>query len=752
MVAIGRLTSLLTTLAVWIAPCFLFSCSESDPETPTEDQLNVLLVTLDTTRADRIGCYGYEAALTPAMDSVAKAGVRFDSAYCQVPLTLPSHASLLTGTYPAVNGIRVNGGGVLGDETPTLARVFRERGYRTGAFTSIMVLHSYFGLDQGFDVYDNPVGDAQLRSSTRTRSVRPGGETCDNALEWLRKPSTKPFFAWVHFFDPHLPLNPPPPFDTRLEDPYDGEIAYADAQIGRLLAWLDESGKRERTLIVITADHGEALGDHGEDEHGLFLYSSTTRVPLILAAPGRLPENKVVDGPVGLVSLMPTILEFMNWGVDFEMNGNSFADAWNAPEWTAEASYCETEYPRLGYGWSAIQSMVTDEWLYVDSPQPELFDRRSDRNESTNVIDQHADVAKRLERELAALKATMEPRVAPDANLSAEDRAALEALGYVQTSSDRDAPDEGRDPKEMVAVSNDYLRALSLLRTGAQQEALDILERLVVASPESDAIHGTLANIYAKRGQHEEAVREYQLSLRTNPNDAGRLSSLGNALLQLNDIEGATIAFKQALKLDPDFGQAHSRMGMLEAKAGNFPRAQFHFEEFVRVDPQSTSALCNLANLHVQNRKFGPATELLKRAIAVDPECIPAHHTLWRATRTGAITREQVTGLLQQSLAKKPKNDELAARLAWAFATSKTASAEQKSEALTLASRRATAQPQDWFGQDALAAALAANGQFAEAVVAAQRALQFSRTKAPSAAAALEHRIQLYQQGKRYFE
>ncbi|MHC4698055.1 MAG: sulfatase, partial [Planctomycetota bacterium] len=247
---------------------------------------NVLLITLDTTRADRLGCYGYDAAGTPTMDALAQSGVRFEQAFCQVPLTLPSHASLLTGLCPPSIGVRINGATRLGSDVPTLADVFRQHGYRTGAFIAAPVLGSAFGLGRGFDLYDEDMRDAVDADGLNVE--RRADSVCDAALAWLKESPAEAFFAWVHFFDPHAPYEPPADLAQRFADAYDGEIAFVDSQVRRLVEWLDGAGLSDRTMIVLVGDHGEGLSEHGEGEHGFFVYDATMQVPLILSLPARL--------------------------------------------------------------------------------------------------------------------------------------------------------------------------------------------------------------------------------------------------------------------------------------------------------------------------------------------------------------------------------------------------------------------------------------------------------------------------------
>ena len=316
---------------------------------------NILLITLDTTRADRLGCYGHAAASTPALDQLAAGGTCFDSAFAQIPLTLPSHASLLTGMHPAELGILDNGRAALPDDVETLAETCRDRGYRTAAFLAASVLDGRFGLSAGFDVYDDEL-PAPPGGVIEFDQERPANVVCDRALAWLAGNTDSPFFCWVHFFDPHGPYEPPEPFRSRLADPYDGEVAFADTQVGRLMSWLQAHELADRTLVVVASDHGEGLGEHGESAHGVFLYDSTIRVPLILSMPTRIAAGRRVTAVVSLVDILPTLLELLGWPVPGAVSGTSFAGALHGNRLPPQSSYARSDYALDHFGWGRLES------------------------------------------------------------------------------------------------------------------------------------------------------------------------------------------------------------------------------------------------------------------------------------------------------------------------------------------------------------------------------------------------------------
>ena len=395
---------------------------------------DVLLVTLDTTRADRIGCYGYAAATTPSIDRLAEHGVRVADAVTVAPVTLPAHASILTGRYPPEHGVRDNGEFVLGPDSVTLAETLQASGYATGAFVSAFVLDGRYGLAQGFDRYDDAVVSAARAGALEDHvDERSAAQTTDAALAWLEGlDASKPAFTWVHYFDPHAPYAPPvEPLVGG--DRYDAEIAFVDRELGRLLARLDELGRGARTLTVVVADHGEGLGDHDEETHTLLIYGATMRVPLILHAPGALAAGQVFDGSVAsVVDIVPTVLELL--GVDDAgvVDGISLAAQPPDPD---RLAYMESMVPWLDHGWAPLHGLRRHRDKLILAPAPEYFDLIADRTESSNLwataSGGSAARRDRLDEELAALLAGW-----PDAaavaegvrTLDPEERARLEQL------------------------------------------------------------------------------------------------------------------------------------------------------------------------------------------------------------------------------------------------------------------------------------------------------------------------------------
>ncbi|HEX2465656.1 MAG TPA: sulfatase, partial [Thermoanaerobaculia bacterium] len=406
-----RPSSASRSAGVGLALCVLLGatgCSR-DSTVVSSGPANVLLVTLDTVRADRLGSYGYAGASTPALDGLAREGIRFSQAVATAPLTLPSHASILTGLFPPRHAVHQNGAAALPPTVPTLAEALHGHGYRTAAFVGSFVLDARFGLDRGFELYDDDIPRDPTTAVPGLEAERPGTQVVDRALSWLNADDQRPFFVWVHLYDAHAPYEPPEPYRSRFADrPYDGEIASVDAQVGRLLSYLDERGLAGDTIVAVAADHGEALGEHGELTHGLLLFEPTVRVPLLLRAPGRLPGGVVVGEPVGLADLAPTLagLAGVHLGLpSSSVDGRDLSASLAAGDEPPRVDlYAETEYPRL-FGWSALAAIRRGHAKYVAAPTPRLFDLESDPGETSNTLQAGDHRPAALAEALASLQA-----------------------------------------------------------------------------------------------------------------------------------------------------------------------------------------------------------------------------------------------------------------------------------------------------------------------------------------------------------
>jgi len=550
---------------------------------------DVLLVTLDTTRADRIGCYGYAAATTPSIDRLAEHGVRVADAVTVAPVTLPAHASILTGRYPPEHGVRDNGEFVLGPDSVTLAETLQASGYATGAFVSAFVLDGRYGLAQGFDRYDDAVVSAARAGALEDHvDERSAAQTTDAALAWLEGlDASKPAFTWVHYFDPHAPYAPPvEPLVGG--DRYDAEIAFVDRELGRLLARLDELGRGARTLTVVVADHGEGLGDHDEETHTLLIYGATMRVPLILHAPGALAAGQVFDGSVAsVVDIVPTVLELL--GVDDAgvVDGISLAAQPPDPD---RLAYMESMVPWLDHGWAPLHGLRRHRDKLILAPAPEYFDLIADRTESSNLwataSGGSAARRDRLDEELAALLAGW-----PDAaavaegvrTLDPEERARLEALGYVGGSEGR-GDGAAHDPKTMMPAIRKIDRAKALAATGRFDEALAEIDSISESVGDSRSLLGQLARIYVRVGRDEDAAAVLERYVEIRPSSQA-LVLLAQVRLTQGRPSEATARLDQAEELDPGYGAIHITRGDLAAASGDLDGARRHYLTAGEVDP-----------------------------------------------------------------------------------------------------------------------------------------------------------------------
>lgn len=651
---------------------------------------NVLVITLDTTRADRLGCYGWERARTPNLDAVAESGVLFESAFAHAPITMVSHASMFTGTLPPEHGVRDNGRYALGPELSTLAEAFRDRGYRTGAFVGASVLNARYGLSRGFQVYEDEM--PMLLNGARGFE-RPADAVCDEALAWLETVADDRFFAWLHFFDPHAPYTPPPEYlELAQGDPYDGEIALVDAQIGRVLDWLRDKRLSDRTLIVVTADHGESLGQHDYLWHALLVYDSIMRVPLIFSLPERIPAGRRVEDVVGNFDLMPTILELMNWPIPPEVSAESLAGALGGEALEPREVYGESYHGYENFGWAALYFYRDGRWKYIRGAEDELYDLEADPGELNDLSKEQPDVVRRLSEALDEHMAQMRQRKAGDVAMDAETIQHLRSLGYVGGPMAAAAPEGGRkNPREMVRVHEAFRLAESYMSVRNAEQALRLIEPAAQASPDSFAILELLGKAYAGLGLLEDAQRTLLDALALNPNSPDAQAFLALVLLGRENLSGAIETAEAALRLMPDH-----------------PEAQHALE-----------------TARSQQRERLRQIESYRRKLAAAPTD-PA--SALELSRLLALEREQQEAirLLNTAHEAHPDDAELTNALAWRLATSWDSRLRDGTRAVRLAETLVAETPASPAYLATLAVALAETGKFEEAADTMRRAAQLA--------------------------
>lgn len=619
-------------LALWSAR------SSSKPAAAPEEKPNVIVVTIDTLRADHLGCYGYTAAQTPAIDALARAGVRFTQAYTPVPITLPAHAALFTGSFPMATGMHDFSGNKLPGSAVTLARVLRDQGYTTAAFLGAAVLDSRFGLNQGFDTYFDHFDFSRLLETNLDQMERRGDVVVDEALSWLKRPPHRPFFLWVHLYDPHFPYTPPEPYASRFRaHPYDGEIAFDDAQVGRLMAALKDQRIYDPSLIVLAGDHGEGLGEHGEKTHGFFIYNSTLHVPLIFKVPGAAP--RVVEDEVSLVDVMPTVLQALKAPVPSTVQGRSLLSQMGGRPGAAPSSlYAETFLPLLHFRWNQLRSLQSRGMKYIDAPAPEIYNTRTDPGELKNLYASRQSMGHEMRDRLNGLVRRLTPAAgAAGAESELTDPALLErlkSLGYVAVSAGTFAEAGGKplpDPKDRIQVYELVSEALADSQHGRYQESLAKLQQAEKTETASLTINYLVALNYFRLRDYRRSVERLQATLRIDPKFALAAYYLGLAQVQTSDLDGAIISFERAFDLDATNFMAAFNLGAAYLKKGRTEEALQKFQRSVEINPNYAQGQAALGEMYLYLKRPEDAARALERAVELAPRIVKAHENLARA-------------------------------------------------------------------------------------------------------------------------
>jgi len=565
--------------------------------------MNVLLVTLDTVRADRLGCYGCADAETPVCDALASSGVCFGDAVTSVPLTLPSHATILTGLYPYRHGVRENGKYRLADRYDTLAEELLSRGYDTAAFVGCFVLDESFGLDQGFDVYDFDVTAEGYRPDMPDFNERNAEAVTDSAIAWLNRcnleETQRPFFMWVHYFDPHLPYQSPYQRLQRFASrPYDAEIAFTDYHLGRLIERLEEAGLLEETVVVVVADHGEALGEHGEPTHGMLLYEGTVRVPFIISCSALFDTAyRVSDRAVGLVDVRATIHDMLGIATDSTGDGHSLL----RDDTCDRTIYIETEMPMSLAGWSPLYGLRTHRHKYVLAPEPELYDLNSDPEETRNIYASLPGVSDPLKRELEAVMSRGSFHASSEELPNDEEIERMAALSYVVVPG-RDSRESRQDPKAMMGVYEEALRSEQLYSMGRIEEATAVAERVLEQSPDLTMSLRVLAFSYLKLGRAGDALQLLRSYVERVPD-----VYLTRSLAQLLILDGRYGEAEEVLgtyeKLDPLDGRVPLLLGDIRDRQGRPGEARELYRQALKLDERRVGikARARIAKLETAN-------------------------------------------------------------------------------------------------------------------------------------------------------
>lgn len=599
---------------------------------------NVIVITLDTTRADRMGFLGSKRGLTPNLDAFARQSAVFTQAYSQAPLTPVSHATIFTGTYPQFHQV-LDFPMPLAKDLPFAPDILHAHGYHTAAFIGSLALDPAGGapgFDRGFDTYFADFHSRDFREKDRYKTVeRRGEEVVAHALAWLAEHPQGPFFLWVHLYDPHDPYDPPEPYKTRFnKEPYDGEIAYVDSVVGNFFRELKARGLYDGAAIALMADHGESLGAHGEDTHGVFLYDETIHVPLVIKLPHGGEVGKQVENRVELVDVLPTLLQVVGVEVPAEVQGESLLGVMKGDggeAWRDHPAYSESDYPYLAYGWGALQAMRVGKYLYVQAPHRELYDRVVDPKAQRNLAPEMAAVADTLAGRVEAFRQkTTNKREAAKVTVDASTRDKLAALGYVASSNTTTtaAAGQGPDPKDKIATANEIRRINTMFENGRFDDAVEPLQKLIVKEPGMAILYGKLGGSYMKLHQYDKAVPVLTKAVELDPGLSMAQMDLGRSLLRTGEFDHSVKVFESIVARTPKLLDAQIFLEIAYARANRLPDAIKQCQKVLEVLPEHYGSYLILGRTLARSGDPAGALPKLEKAVALRPQASEAHASL----------------------------------------------------------------------------------------------------------------------------
>jgi choline-sulfatase len=645
-----KLFWIILSFALYVLPSLM--SAESAAKRP------IILISVDTLRADRLSCYGYKIRQTPHIDAMADGGTLFSQVNSQVPLTLPSHTSLLTSTFPFSNGVEDNGR-LLAPGTLTLASYLKSHGYRTAAFVGGFVLDKRFGLDQGFDVYDSPFNLRRQRRDDPGDVKRTGEEVIKSAIAWLKGAAGSPFFLFLHLYDLHAPYELPPAQILPLGSAgYNKALAYEDQVLGQFWDFLDHEGLASRSLVIFTSDHGESLGEHGEAAHGYFVYQSTLRVPLIFRWPkGTVGVWKRVEVPVNLIDIAPTILQYLGLPIPREFQGKTLLDLMRTqPKGRPGDAYGGSLYARNHFGCVPLRSLRLGRYKYIEAPRPEFYDLSADPGETRNLYSQQVSIARfyrdRLKSLLEKFPLTQSGKSPAQ---SQEVAAALQSLGYL-TSGSSSAPtaEPVADPKDRIADFEENRRAFDLASAGRSSEAGQIFEKLSRKYPEVSDLRVSLAVNQQREGRGKEAIQNFQAALKQDPMNVRAHFDLANAYFETQQLEAASRELEATLAIAPYYNRAAEMLGAILLQNRNYTGARAHFQRMLASDPGNYIANYQLGTMATQEEKWLEAERFFKEAAKADPKSAEVLNGLGVVYMMGSKLEEARTAL-QEALRLEPK-------------------------------------------------------------------------------------------------
>ncbi len=600
---------------------------------PPDNNLNLILIIIDTLRADHLGCYGYDNVETPAIDDLAGKGFLFSNAYCQVPITFPSHVSIFTSTYPFYHGAKDNGRYIIDDGFITLAELIKQNDYSTAAFIGAYPLDSRFGLHQGFELYDDFINRRNQEAKRLVFAERKAADVLEPALTWLREKHQQKFFLWLHFFDPHNPYSPPEPFRSKYRNyPYDGEIAYVDSIIKNLFIEMERLKIDRNTVIVLTSDHGEGLGEHEEDTHGLLLYNSTLHIPLIIKVPQFSAMPTVIPNLVRSIDIMPTILDLLKIKKpDKQIQGNSLLPLMLHKEQMNKTafSYFETYYPQLNYNWSALRGIMSLEWKLILGPESELYHLKDDPLELINVYHNEHDKVIELKKVIDMTISENISPVRPGAHqiqLNEETRKKLKSLGYMASSSEN----KGRNinPRDMMGLLKMIDRAASLYRSSDYHEAINAFNKILIKDTDNIESLVYLGSCYQEINNLEKGIDIFSHALTIDAKNSSIVYKLSRCYFLKGDFDKAEDGFKKVIELERNNNLAMFHLGLIAHFRGNIQEALEWFQRGLEIDERDVDCRNNLANCLLEMNRLKEAIEEFKKVIQLDSSYGDAYNGL----------------------------------------------------------------------------------------------------------------------------
>jgi arylsulfatase A-like enzyme/thioredoxin-like negative regulator of GroEL len=598
---------------------------------------HVIIITLDTTRADRLGCYGYQKAITPNLDELCREGVRFEQCIAPAVFTLPAHASIFTGMYPAHHAVRINGSAALSSRAVTLAEYLRDAGYLGAAFISSFVLDGRWGLKQGFDFYDDKIVMENKRQFDIGKVQRPADRVVDSAISWLNgRTDVKPLFMWLHFYDPHTPYDPPQEFrrahPETVQGLYDGEISFMDHQIGRFIDDLKKRGMYDNCTVVALGDHGESLGDHGELTHGFFAYQSTIHVPMIMKFPQGQFAGMSISSPVSAVDLTPTILSLLGLKEKEALNGHSLLPLLNQSGKRRGIVLAESLAPFLLYGWAPIYAAIDGSSKLIDTPESEFFDLQEDPFEKNNLYGRKPVQGGLLRKKLKTYLSSVEKKqISTDsANLDQETLNKLASLGYATLSGKPVKEIENgvkrEDPKKKFTVYQRIELAAAFLTEEKYEEAVKILTDLVSSEPEIPQVRLLLASTHLSQKDEGAAKKQLDWILKKNPDHVQALIAMANILKLEKKFEEMVSLCQKAILLDENNTQAFALIGDMHMSQNDFPKALPYLERALEIQPKLNQNRINLAACLIGLDRLDEAEALLLQVADEDADFAALHY------------------------------------------------------------------------------------------------------------------------------